>query len=122
MLLPLLAVGAGLTYELFNVFRERGFLGALQGRYLFSALIPFPSSSAALDFVVQVATHRVDLKPRALEFIGALYAAAKGQKRVTAEEKAVENEKFAFRVFLIRLGFVVLLAGFLYRKKVFIRI
>ena len=27
-------------------------------------------------------------------------------KRVTAKEKPVENEKFAFRVFLIRLGFV----------------
>lgn len=39
-------------------------------------------------------------------FIGALCAAAKDQKRVTAKEKPIENEKFAFRVFLIRLGFV----------------
>lgn len=39
-------------------------------------------------------------------FIGALCVAAKLQKRVTAQEKVVENEKFAFRVFLIRLGFV----------------
>lgn len=38
--------------------------------------------------------------------VNALYAAAKEQKRVTAKEKVVENEKFAFRVFLIRLGFV----------------
>lgn len=38
--------------------------------------------------------------------ISALCTAAKEQKRVTAKEKAVENEKFAFRVFLIRLGFV----------------
>jgi hypothetical protein len=36
----------------------------------------------------------------------ALCAAAKEQKRVNAKEKAVENEKFAFRVFLLRLGFV----------------
>ena len=35
-----------------------------------------------------------------------LCTAAKLQKRVTAKEKPVENEKFAFRVFLIRLGFV----------------
>ena len=35
-----------------------------------------------------------------------LCAAAKLQKRVTAKEKPVENGKFAFRVFLIRLGFV----------------
>jgi len=39
-------------------------------------------------------------------FIGALCAAAKEQKRVTGREKAVENEKYAFRVFLLRLGFV----------------
>jgi len=39
-------------------------------------------------------------------FIGALCAAAKEQKRVNAKEKPVENEKYAFRVFLLRLGFV----------------
>jgi hypothetical protein len=39
-------------------------------------------------------------------FIGALCAAAKKQKRVNAKEKEVENEKYAFRVFLLRLGFV----------------
>ena len=38
--------------------------------------------------------------------VSLLCKAAKGQKRVTAKEKAVDNEKFAFRVFLIRLGFV----------------
>lgn len=31
---------------------------------------------------------------------------AKKRKRVTAKEKSLENEKFAFRVFLIQLGFV----------------
>lgn len=39
-------------------------------------------------------------------FISALCKAAKEQSRVTAKEKPVDNEKFAFRVFLIRLGFV----------------
>lgn len=39
-------------------------------------------------------------------FICALCKAAKEQSRVTAKEKPVDNEKFAFRVFLIRLGFV----------------
>jgi hypothetical protein len=38
--------------------------------------------------------------------ICALCAAAKEQKRVNAKEKPVENEKFAFRVFLMRLGFM----------------
>jgi hypothetical protein len=39
-------------------------------------------------------------------FISALCAAAKEQKRVTAKEKPVDSEKFSFRVFLIKLGFV----------------
>jgi len=39
-------------------------------------------------------------------FISALCTMAKEQKRITAKEKPVENEKFCFRVFLIRLGFV----------------
>lgn len=38
--------------------------------------------------------------------ICALCKAAKEQKRVSAKEKPVENEKFAFRVFLMRLGFM----------------
>lgn len=41
-----------------------------------------------------------------IRFVAALCSAAKEQKRVTAHEKNVENEKFAFRVFLIRLGFI----------------
>lgn len=40
------------------------------------------------------------------QLIDTLCVAAKKQKRVNAREKTVENEKFAFRVFLIRLGFV----------------
>ncbi|WP_416200587.1 MAG: Virulence protein [Thermocaproicibacter melissae] len=39
-------------------------------------------------------------------FVGALCATAKKQHRVTAKDKPVENEKYAFRVFLIKLGFV----------------
>ena len=39
-------------------------------------------------------------------FIVTLCAAAKAQKRVTAREKLVENEKYALRVFLVRLGMV----------------
>jgi len=39
-------------------------------------------------------------------FISALCTAAKEQKKVTARERVVDNEKFTFRVFLIRLGFV----------------
>ena len=39
-------------------------------------------------------------------FVAALSEMAKTQQRVNAAEKQVENEKYAFRCFLIRLGFV----------------
>ena len=39
-------------------------------------------------------------------FISALCKAAKNQKRVTARHKEVENEKYAMRCFLIRLGMI----------------
>ena len=39
-------------------------------------------------------------------FIAALCDMAKKQKRVTAKEQEVENDKFAFRTFLIRLGLI----------------
>ena len=39
-------------------------------------------------------------------FTGKLIGMAKTQKRVTAKEKDTENEKYAFRCFLLRLGFI----------------
>ena len=40
------------------------------------------------------------------KLISAMCETAKKQKRVNAKEKAVENEKYAFRCFLLRLGFI----------------
>ena len=39
-------------------------------------------------------------------FISKLCLMARAQKRVTAKEKIVENEKYAFRCFLLRLGMI----------------
>lgn len=39
-------------------------------------------------------------------FISALCEMSRNAKRVTATEKSVENEKYAFRCFLLRLGFI----------------
>lgn len=39
-------------------------------------------------------------------FVHALCEMAKTQKRVTMKESALESEKFAFRCFLLRLGFI----------------
>ena len=41
-----------------------------------------------------------------LRFIAALCKMAKDQKRVTAKEREVENDKFTMRLFLLRLGFI----------------
>ena len=40
------------------------------------------------------------------DFIGKLCETAQNQKRVTAKPKAYENEKYAFRCFLLRLGLI----------------
>lgn len=39
-------------------------------------------------------------------FVSALCKMSIQQKRITAKEKAVDNEKYAFRCFLLRLGFI----------------
>lgn len=40
------------------------------------------------------------------ELVTALYKLAKEAKRVTAKDKEVDNPKYAFRCFLLRLGFI----------------
>ena len=42
----------------------------------------------------------------AMHFITAICRMAKNAKRITAKEKEVPNEKYAFRCFLLRLGFI----------------
>ena len=41
-----------------------------------------------------------------MHFITALCNMAKNQKRITATAKKVDNEKYAFRCFLLMLGFI----------------
>ena len=40
------------------------------------------------------------------QFISAITKMAREQKRILAKERTVENEKYAFRCFLLRLGFI----------------
>jgi hypothetical protein len=51
-----------------------------------------------------------EIEPETLQtytrFIAALCEMSVKQKRIQAEDKAVENEKYAFRCFLLRLGFI----------------
>lgn len=41
-----------------------------------------------------------------MHLVTALCDMARNQKRITAKEKAVDNDKYAFRCFLLRLGFI----------------
>lgn len=52
-------------------------------------------------------------------FIAALCEMSKNQKRITAQEKDVDNEKYAFRCFLLRLGFIG--AEFKAERKILLR-
>ena len=47
-----------------------------------------------------------DLTTAYTQFISAICKMSVEQKRITAREKAVANEKYAFRCFLLRLGFI----------------
>ena len=47
-----------------------------------------------------------DLTTACTQFIAAICRMSVEQKRSTAREKAVTNEKYAFRCFLLRLGFI----------------
>lgn len=52
-------------------------------------------------------------------FIAALCEMALNQKRITAKEKEVDNDKYAFRCFLLRLGFIG--AEFKTERKILLR-
>ncbi len=52
-------------------------------------------------------------------FIAALCEMARNQRRVTAKEKETDNDKYAFRCFLLRLGFIG--ADFKTERKILLR-
>lgn len=52
-------------------------------------------------------------------FICKLCEMARNQKRVTATEKPTDNDKYAFRCFLLRLGFIG--AEFKAERKILLR-
>lgn len=52
------------------------------------------------------ATPEPEVVSAAAHLIGKLVGMAKTQKRVTAKEKETDNDKYAFRCFLLRLGFI----------------
>ena len=68
--------------------------------------LPIAIQETRIDFPWMNGGEDADTVQARMAFIAALGKAAKEQKRVTAKEKLVENEKYAFRCFLLRLGFI----------------
>ena len=69
-------------------------------------ILPILRTETTLQFPWFPSGLEGDVVSAYVQFICALSTAAKNQKHVTAKEKQVDNEKFTFRVFLIRLGFI----------------
>ena len=59
-----------------------------------------------LDFAWFKADATPDEVKAYMDLVTALCKMAKEAKRITAKDKPVENEKYAFRCFLLRLGFI----------------
>ena len=76
----------------------------------------FSSAFGKQDITINVTEDRIEfpwfseLDPQKVEtytkFITAICEMAKNQKRITAKPREDENEKYAFRCFLLRLGFI----------------
>lgn len=68
--------------------------------------LPVDRIDGRLDFPWFSADSTPEEMQAYMKFITALVDMAKNQKRITAKEKTVDNEKYAFRCFLLRLGFI----------------
>lgn len=80
--------------------------GSLIMKALGAANAEFRINGEKIDFPWFDRELELDEMQASKEFIAELTDFAKHAKRVTAKERAVENEKYAFRCFLLRLGFI----------------
>lgn len=80
--------------------------GALIKKALGIETLPVEQSEETISFP----WFKADAKPEVIQaytqFIVAICEMAKTQKRISATAKPVDNEKYAFRCFLLRLGFI----------------
>ena len=103
---------AGLTIEIpadkVNVVNLQKLLDA-KGRLFRKALgiesLAFEVNGDKVSFPWFIHTD-TDLTNAYTQFISAICRMSVEQKRITAREKVVANEKYAFRCFLLRLGFI----------------
>ena len=103
------------TYLPDSLFTEEGFAnlarliaakGALIQKALGADALPLLREDGKVGFPWFEDGSDPDAVSAYTHFVTALCQMANGQKRVTAKEKEVVNEKYAFRCFLLRLGFI----------------
>lgn len=80
--------------------------GSLIKKALGIAELPIEITEDAVSFPWFNACPDADTAKAYTDFIAALCRMSKEQKRINATEKEVTNEKYAFRCFLLRLGFI----------------
>lgn len=80
--------------------------GALIKRSINADDLPIERGENTLSFLWLGDDASDDMVDACTHFITALCKMAKKLRRVTAKQKAVGNEKYAFRCFLLRLGFI----------------
>ena len=80
--------------------------GSLIKKALGIAELPIEITEDAVSFPWFSLSPDLDSAKAYTDFIAALCKMSKEQKRINATEKKVTNEKYAFRCFLLRLGFI----------------
>jgi hypothetical protein len=80
--------------------------GSLIRKALGAANLPIEISDCKIGFPWFMADPTPDELKAYESFVCRLCDMARNQKRVTAKEKETDNEKYAFRCFLLRLGFI----------------
>lgn len=80
--------------------------GSLIKTALGVAELPVRIEESAIAFPWFTNTPNADEVKAYTHLINALCELSRNQKRITAKEKEVDNEKYAFRCFLLRLGFI----------------
>lgn len=80
--------------------------GSLIRKALGVAELPIEAADSKVSFPWFPADSTPDELKAYESFVCRLCDMARNQKRVTAKEKDTENEKYAFRCFLLRLGFI----------------
>ena len=80
--------------------------GSLIKKALGIAELPIEITEDAVYFPWFSLSPDLDSAKAYTDFIAALCRMSKEQKRINATEKEVTNEKYAFRCFLLRLGFI----------------